>query len=100
MEAPVCGHGTLVKKAADIDCRDRKETTPMILACTNNWEEVAMFLLNKLADPTWQDHRGNSAISIAYELGMSAFMKRQRDLKIEKENAEKNERMMMENDWG
>ncbi|WP_031526508.1 ankyrin repeat domain-containing protein [Dyadobacter crusticola] len=52
----------LVDLKTDVNCRDEKGYTPLIVACYNNQLEAARFLIESGADVNGADYGGNTAL--------------------------------------
>jgi len=84
-----CEHGRLdcvkllIRKAADPSAKDKSHRTPVLHACLSSYEAVAVWLVNKSADPFATDMSGDSAISIAEDLGLSELKKLVKQLRLQ-----------------
>jgi len=47
----------LLEKNVDLNCKDEKGYTPLIIACYNNQAEAVKFLLDNGADIKWRRQR-------------------------------------------
>jgi ankyrin repeat protein len=52
----------LLQRGVDLNCKDAKGYTPLIIACYNNQPEAVSFLLDKGADINGADFGGNTAL--------------------------------------
>lgn len=75
-----CEHGKLdcakllLKKGAEVDARDKGLRTSLMYACLNSYEQVAIWLCKKgNADPFIKDSSGETAITIADDMGLLQF---------------------------
>lgn len=82
-----CIHGwttivsQLIDLGFDIENSDMRGDSCLSLACTWNHEELALFLLEKGANITVQNHQGNTPLHGACRRGMHKFLERVMALK-------------------
>jgi ankyrin repeat protein len=95
-----CEHGKLdcakffmkrLQKHIDVDAQDQQKRTALMMACTNGYEDVALWLIGKCkADKYITDVNGESAVKIAKGLGlhkaMAALVRKKEEGADEKQN--------------
>lgn len=64
---------TLLKKGAELEARDKCHRSALLYACGNSYEAVALHLVKMLADPCQPDVEGDTALSMADDMGLAEF---------------------------
>ncbi|CAG5130342.1 unnamed protein product [Candidula unifasciata] len=70
-----CEHGhkllvqMLVGRGADVNCRDTKRNTPLLISVQNHFTDIVQFLLQNKADVNDCNSQGNTALMHAIQNG-------------------------------
>mmetsp|Transcript_15176 Transcript_15176/g.22975 ORF Transcript_15176/g.22975 Transcript_15176/m.22975 type:complete len:1531 (-) Transcript_15176:63-4655(-) len=63
----------LIEKKAEVDARDKKKCTPLMLAVKHNKQGAIEYLIEAKADVNLQDENGDTALMYAARLGSEPF---------------------------